>query len=31
MKKVTVALIGAGLRGINYAEYAIQHPMSFIL
>lgn len=26
MKKVTVALIGAGLRGINYAEYAIQHP-----
>ncbi|MNO32387.1 putative oxidoreductase YteT precursor [compost metagenome] len=26
MKKVTVALIGAGLRGINYSEYAIQHP-----
>ncbi|MFD0617570.1 Gfo/Idh/MocA family protein [Paenibacillus sp. GCM10027629] len=26
MKKVTVALIGAGLRGINYLEYAVQHP-----
>ncbi|WP_438347497.1 Gfo/Idh/MocA family protein [Paenibacillus sp. FA6] len=26
MKKVTVALIGAGLRGVNYSEYAIQHP-----
>lgn len=27
MKKVSVALIGAGLRGINYLEYALQHPM----
>ncbi|OAB38240.1 oxidoreductase [Paenibacillus macquariensis subsp. defensor] len=26
MKKITVALIGAGLRGINYLEYALQHP-----
>jgi predicted dehydrogenase len=26
MKKVTVAIIGAGLRGVNYLEYAIQHP-----
>ncbi|MDQ6421345.1 Gfo/Idh/MocA family oxidoreductase [Paenibacillus sp. LHD-117] len=26
MKKVTVALIGAGLRGVNYLEYALQHP-----
>jgi len=26
MKKVTVALIGAGLRGINYLEYGVQHP-----
>ncbi|MFB9327964.1 Gfo/Idh/MocA family protein [Paenibacillus aurantiacus] len=26
MKKVTVALIGAGLRGINYLDYALQHP-----
>lgn len=27
MKKVKVALIGAGLRGINYLEYAIEHPL----
>ncbi|MFB4327787.1 Gfo/Idh/MocA family protein [Paenibacillus sp. CR_12] len=26
MNKVKVALIGAGLRGINYMEYALQHP-----
>ncbi len=26
MNKVKVALIGAGLRGINYLEYALQHP-----
>lgn len=26
MKKVRVALIGAGLRGINYMDYALQHP-----
>jgi predicted dehydrogenase len=26
MKKVTVALIGAGLRGVNYLDYALQHP-----
>jgi predicted dehydrogenase len=26
MNKVKVALIGAGLRGINYMEYAKQHP-----
>ncbi|MEV5026288.1 Gfo/Idh/MocA family protein [Paenibacillus sp. LPE1-1-1.1] len=26
MKKVTVAIIGAGLRGVNYLEYALQHP-----
>ncbi|HEY4391183.1 MAG TPA: Gfo/Idh/MocA family oxidoreductase [Paenibacillus sp.] len=26
MKKVKVALVGAGLRGINYLEYAMQHP-----
>jgi len=26
MKKVTVALVGAGLRGVNYLEYALQHP-----
>ncbi|BFT70768.1 Gfo/Idh/MocA family protein [Paenibacillus sp. P36] len=26
MKKVKVALIGAGLRGVNYLEYALQHP-----
>jgi len=26
MKKITVALIGAGLRGVNYLEYALQHP-----
>lgn len=26
MKKIAVALIGAGLRGIIYSEYAIQHP-----
>ncbi|MWV42913.1 gfo/Idh/MocA family oxidoreductase [Paenibacillus sp. HJL G12] len=26
MKKIKVALIGAGLRGINYLEYALQHP-----
>ncbi|MEC0243804.1 Gfo/Idh/MocA family oxidoreductase [Paenibacillus dokdonensis] len=26
MKKVKVALIGAGLRGINYLEYAVSHP-----
>ncbi|MEC0173659.1 Gfo/Idh/MocA family oxidoreductase [Paenibacillus favisporus] len=26
MKKVKVALIGAGLRGINYLEYALSHP-----
>ncbi|UNK16149.1 Gfo/Idh/MocA family oxidoreductase [Paenibacillus sp. N3/727] len=26
MKKVRVALIGAGLRGVNYLDYALQHP-----
>ncbi|OME85166.1 oxidoreductase [Paenibacillus sp. FSL A5-0031] len=26
MKKVTVAIIGAGLRGVNYLEYALAHP-----
>lgn len=26
MNKVKVALIGAGLRGINYMDYALQHP-----
>ncbi len=26
MKKITVALIGAGQRGFNYAEYALQNP-----
>ncbi|GIO29197.1 MULTISPECIES: Gfo/Idh/MocA family protein [Paenibacillus] len=26
MKKVKVALIGAGLRGVNYMDYALQHP-----
>lgn len=26
MNTVKVALIGAGLRGINYLEYALQHP-----
>ncbi|OAB28365.1 oxidoreductase [Paenibacillus macquariensis subsp. defensor] len=26
MKKITVALIGAGLRGVNYLQYALQHP-----
>lgn len=26
MNKVKVALIGAGLRGINYMEYALLHP-----
>ncbi|SEO72602.1 Gfo/Idh/MocA family protein [Paenibacillus sp. OV219] len=26
MRKVTVALIGAGLRGVNYLNYALQHP-----
>ncbi|MEC0091917.1 Gfo/Idh/MocA family protein [Paenibacillus macquariensis] len=26
MKKITVALIGAGLRGVNYLRYALQHP-----
>lgn len=26
MKKVKVALIGAGLRGQGYAEYALKHP-----
>lgn len=26
MKKVKVALVGAGLRGVNYLEYAVQHP-----
>lgn len=26
MKKVKLALIGAGLRGVNYTNYALQHP-----
>ncbi|MFC5407105.1 Gfo/Idh/MocA family protein [Cohnella soli] len=26
MKKITVALIGAGQRGFNYANYALQNP-----
>ncbi|SMF84539.1 Predicted dehydrogenases and related proteins [Paenibacillus uliginis N3/975] len=26
MKKVRVALIGGGLRGVNYLDYALQHP-----
>lgn len=26
MKQVTIAIIGAGLRGVNYLEYALQHP-----
>lgn len=31
MKKITVALIGAGLRGINYLEYAIQNPHELVV
>lgn len=26
MKKVKLALIGAGLRGVNYTNYALEHP-----
>ncbi|GGI45831.1 oxidoreductase [Paenibacillus marchantiophytorum] len=26
MRKITVALIGAGQRGVNYAGYALEHP-----
>ncbi|MBG9795728.1 oxidoreductase [Paenibacillus dendritiformis] len=26
MKRVKLALIGAGLRGVNYTNYALQHP-----
>lgn len=25
MKKITIALIGAGLRGVNYVKYALEH------
>ncbi|MDU5144528.1 MAG: Gfo/Idh/MocA family oxidoreductase [Paenibacillus dendritiformis] len=27
MKKVKLALIGAGLRGVNYTNYALEHPV----